>query len=115
LAGKLKFPSHFDPTAKDLVKKLLTADRTKRLGNLKGGADDLKKHKWFRGVDWQGLLNKTVPVSLLTFSCIPLAADPLTFLRFHRHRLFHLISILVIRPILKNMLMLNLVTAKPAT
>jgi protein kinase X len=62
LAGKLRFPSHFDPTAKDLVKKLLTSDRSKRLGNLKGGPDDIKKHKWFRGVDWQGLLNKTVQV-----------------------------------------------------
>ncbi|GAB5589873.1 Cytochrome c oxidase subunit 1 [Umbelopsis nana] len=65
LAGKLRFPSHFDPTAKDLVKKLLTADRSKRLGNLKGGADDIKKHKWFRGVDWQGLLNKTVQAPIV--------------------------------------------------
>ena len=31
----------------DLIKKLLTADLTKRLGNLKAGADDVKKHKWF--------------------------------------------------------------------
>ena len=35
LAGKIQFPSHFDANAKDLVKRLLTADRTKRLGNLK--------------------------------------------------------------------------------
>ncbi|KAI9352488.1 camp-dependent protein kinase [Zopfochytrium polystomum] len=60
LAGKIVFPSHFDPNAKDLIKKLLTADRSKRLGNLKSGSEDIKKHKWFRGVDWQGLLNKTV-------------------------------------------------------
>lgn len=65
LGGKLRFPSHFDPTAKDLVKKLLTSDRSKRLGNLKGGADDIKKHKWFRGVDWQGLLNKTVQAPIV--------------------------------------------------
>jgi serine/threonine protein kinase len=68
LGGKLRFPSHFDPIAKDLVKKLLTSDRSKRLGNLKGGADDIKKHKWFRGVDWQGLLNKTVQVSSISTS-----------------------------------------------
>ncbi|KAG0293540.1 hypothetical protein BGZ96_002709 [Linnemannia gamsii] len=60
LAGRIYFPPHIDPTAKDLIKKLLTADRTKRLGNLKGGSDDIKNHKWFRGVDWQGLLDKTV-------------------------------------------------------
>lgn len=35
LAGRIYFPPHIDPVAKDLIKKLLTADRTKRLGNLK--------------------------------------------------------------------------------
>merc|ERR1712028_293196 len=48
LAGKIEFPRHFDVHAKDLIKKLLTADRSKRLGNLKAGAEDVKKHKWFR-------------------------------------------------------------------
>jgi len=47
LEGKIKFPWHFDRHSKDLIKKLLTADLTKRLGNLKAGADDIKKHKWF--------------------------------------------------------------------
>jgi len=47
LEGKIKFPWHFDRHSKDLIKKLLTADLTKRLGNLKNGADDIKKHKWF--------------------------------------------------------------------
>ncbi|KAG0054059.1 cAMP-dependent protein kinase, partial [Linnemannia elongata] len=60
LEGRIYFPPHIDPTAKDLIKKLLTGDRTKRLGNLKGGSDDIKNHKWFRGVDWQGLLDRTV-------------------------------------------------------
>ncbi len=35
LAGKIVFPSHFDDCAKDLIKKLLTDDRSKRLGNLR--------------------------------------------------------------------------------
>lgn len=52
LAGKIEFPRHFDPHAKDLVKKLLTADRTKRYGCLKDGAEDIKRHKWFKSVDW---------------------------------------------------------------
>jgi serine/threonine protein kinase len=57
LAGRIYFPSHIDATAKDLIKKLLTADRTKRLGNLKvrkwTGASfliDLRAHSsrpWF--------------------------------------------------------------------
>lgn len=35
LGGKIEWPRHMDPIAKDLVKKLLTNDRTKRLGNMK--------------------------------------------------------------------------------
>jgi len=57
LAGKIEFPRHFDVHAKDLVKKLLSADRTKRIGNLKGGAEDIKKHKWFKGFDFAALLS----------------------------------------------------------
>ena len=55
LANKLEFPRHFDVHAKDLVKKLLQSDRTKRLGCLKNGAEDIKKHKWFKGHDWVAL------------------------------------------------------------
>jgi len=64
LAGKLSFPRYFDRNAKGLIKKLLTADLTKRYGCLKGGAEDIKKHKWFSGLDWQALFNRqaTAPI-----------------------------------------------------
>ena len=39
LAGKIEWPRHMDPIAKDLVKKLLVQDRTKRLGNMKVGKE----------------------------------------------------------------------------
>ncbi|KAI8063799.1 camp-dependent protein kinase 9 [Gongronella butleri] len=65
LAGKVQFPAHFDPLAKDLLKRLLVGDRSKRLGNLKGGSEDLKRHKWFRGVDWLGLLEKNVRAPII--------------------------------------------------
>jgi serine/threonine protein kinase len=63
LACKLRFPPHFDPNAKDLVKRLLSPDLTKRFGNLKAGVDDIKTHKWFAGVDWEKLfaLEVTAP------------------------------------------------------
>lgn len=35
LGGRVEWPRHLDATAKDLIKKLLTQDRTKRLGNMK--------------------------------------------------------------------------------
>ncbi|KAI1298188.1 hypothetical protein EDD11_006870 [Mortierella claussenii] len=65
LAGRIYFPAHIDSTAKDLIKKLLTADRTKRLGNLKGGSEDIKNHKWFRGVDWNGLRERRVEAPIV--------------------------------------------------
>lgn len=65
LGGKLVFPGHFDATAKDLIKKLLTPDRTRRLGSLKAGADDIKKHKWFKGVEWSTIYDKSVPAPIV--------------------------------------------------
>jgi len=58
LSGKMTFPAHFDAAAKDLIRKLLTADRTRRLGNLKNGVEDIKKHKWFKGVEWELIIEK---------------------------------------------------------
>ena len=43
----MHIPCIYHAYIQDLIKKLLTADLTKRLGNLKAGADDVKKHKWF--------------------------------------------------------------------
>eukprot|EP00316_Scyphosphaera_apsteinii_P024340 CAMPEP_0119298928 /NCGR_PEP_ID=MMETSP1333-20130426/1060_1 /TAXON_ID=418940 /ORGANISM="Scyphosphaera apsteinii, Strain RCC1455" /LENGTH=326 /DNA_ID=CAMNT_0007300173 /DNA_START=161 /DNA_END=1141 /DNA_ORIENTATION=+ len=60
LEGKIKFPWHFDRHSKDLIKRLLTADLTKRVGNLKGGAEDVKKHKCFSGVAWEDLFDRKV-------------------------------------------------------
>jgi len=61
LICRLKFPSHFDPVAKDLVKKLLSPDLSKRYGNLKGGVNDIKNHKWFAGIDWERLARCETP------------------------------------------------------
>lgn len=62
LAGKLEFPRHLDFYVKDLIKKFLVIDKTRRLGNMKNGADDVKKHRWFKTVDWEGVpLRKLKP------------------------------------------------------
>eukprot|EP00916_Digyalum_oweni_P001797 GHVL01003462.1.p1 GENE.GHVL01003462.1~~GHVL01003462.1.p1 ORF type:complete len:307 (-),score=20.58 GHVL01003462.1:164-1084(-) len=45
LAGRVEYPRYFDARAKDLIKRLLTHDRTKRFGCLKHGAEDIKRHK----------------------------------------------------------------------
>ena len=60
LRGKVKFPSTFDSDAKSLVKHLLVADLAKRYGNLKGGANDIKEHRWFKHFDWKTLIKKDI-------------------------------------------------------
>ncbi|ODM87193.1 Protein kinase DC2, partial [Orchesella cincta] len=52
LAAKIEWPKYIDAVAKDMIKKLLVPDRFKRLGNMKNGAEDVKRHRWFRDVDW---------------------------------------------------------------
>jgi len=61
LAGNIYFPKYFDKNAKSLVKKLLTADLSKRFGNLKAGPDDVLKGKWFASLDFNALKSKTIP------------------------------------------------------
>ncbi|OWZ24022.1 CAMP-dependent protein kinase catalytic subunit [Phytophthora megakarya] len=56
LSGKLNFPRFFDRNAKGLIKRMLTADLTKRYGCLKNGVEDIKKHKFFAGINWEDLL-----------------------------------------------------------
>lgn len=58
LSGKIEWSRHIEPIAKDLVKKLLVQDRTKRLGNMKNGAEDIKRHRWFKHLDWDVVINK---------------------------------------------------------
>lgn len=64
LSGKINFPRFFDRNAKGLIKRLLTADLTKRYGCLKNGAEDIKRSKYFSGTDWDSLLarSNTAPI-----------------------------------------------------
>ncbi|CAD8161756.1 unnamed protein product [Paramecium octaurelia] len=58
LKGKVKFPKNFDNDAKELIKSLLVSDVSKRLGNLKNGANDIKQHKWYQTLNWDSLIKK---------------------------------------------------------
>jgi len=61
LAGKVYFPKYFDKDAKSLVKHLLTADLSKRYGNLKDGSNDILRSKWMADVDWARLERHELP------------------------------------------------------
>ena len=54
------FPS--DPPisegAKDLIRSFCTTDRSKRLGNIEGGAARVKAHPFFNGVNWDDVYNR---------------------------------------------------------
>jgi len=71
LAGRIDFPRHLDVKAKDLIKRLLMHDRAKRFGCLKNGAEDIQKHKWYKGMDWEQLLQRRISPSF-----IPLVKGP---------------------------------------
>uniref|UniRef100_A0A8C4VSS3 Protein kinase domain-containing protein n=1 Tax=Gopherus evgoodei TaxID=1825980 RepID=A0A8C4VSS3_9SAUR len=69
LAGKIDFPRHLDLYVKDLIKKLLVVDRTRRLGNMKNGADDVKRHRWFRSTDWDAVPQRKLKVFCTKILC----------------------------------------------
>jgi len=58
LKNKIRFPRTFNKDARDLVKRLVVANLSKRYGNLINGVEDIKKHKWLREMEWTNLLNK---------------------------------------------------------
>jgi protein kinase A len=62
LKGKIKFPRNFDKDAKSLIKHLLVADLSKRYGNLKNGAEDIKNHRWYGEIDWKQMEAKKLPI-----------------------------------------------------
>lgn len=50
---KLEFPAGFDHDCKSMVKGLLNRSVEARLGNLKGGTEDIRTHRWFSGFPWK--------------------------------------------------------------
>ncbi|CAO1631856.1 unnamed protein product [Parajaminaea phylloscopi] len=65
IACKVRYPPYFEPAAKDLLKNLLTADLTKRFGNLHRGSKDIFGHLWFAEVDWDRLYRREIPAPYL--------------------------------------------------
>ncbi|KAG7291768.1 hypothetical protein NEMBOFW57_001788 [Staphylotrichum longicolle] len=44
--------------AKDIIRQFCTIDRSRRLGNISGGAAKVKAHPFFAGVDWDAVYQK---------------------------------------------------------
>jgi len=60
LSAPLVFEGQFSPEAKSLIEGLLTRDPNKRLGSGVADAEEIKKHPFFRSLDWKKLYNKQV-------------------------------------------------------
>uniref|UniRef100_A0A8C2G006 Ribosomal protein S6 kinase n=1 Tax=Cyprinus carpio TaxID=7962 RepID=A0A8C2G006_CYPCA len=54
------FPSIIGPLAQDLLRKLLVKDPHKRLGSGPRGAEEIKSHAFFKGLNWSDLAEKKV-------------------------------------------------------
>lgn len=61
IINKVRYPSYFTSTAISLLRSLLTADLSKRFGNLARGSTDIFSHEWFQEVDWETLYRKEIP------------------------------------------------------
>ncbi|NXK93773.1 KGP2 kinase, partial [Formicarius rufipectus] len=52
---KLDFPKTITRRPEDLIRRLCRQNPTERLGNLRNGINDIKKHRWLSGFNWDNL------------------------------------------------------------
>uniref|UniRef100_A0AAY4DZD7 cGMP-dependent protein kinase n=1 Tax=Denticeps clupeoides TaxID=299321 RepID=A0AAY4DZD7_9TELE len=57
---KMDFPKKISKRSGDLIRKLCRQNPSERLGHLKNGITDIKKHRWFNGFSWTGLKGRTL-------------------------------------------------------
>ena len=57
---KPRYPDGFDKRLQSLTKHLLRRDLSKRYGNLKDGAEDIKKHRFFEDINFEDLVAKKI-------------------------------------------------------
>ena len=91
LNGQIQWPRSMDRLSRELIKAFLNPDRTKRLGNMIGGPQDILDHAWFRGVDWDALERREINVSF-----IPHAGFFHGLYHFQRHPSFPVLRLLMI-------------------
>ncbi|KFM26059.1 cAMP-dependent protein kinase catalytic subunit alpha [Auxenochlorella protothecoides] len=54
-------PAYFSKDLKDLIRRLLNKQPSRRLGTVQGGVSDIRKHPWFAGFDWSALVSQRMP------------------------------------------------------
>jgi len=62
-------------SAAPIIQGLITKDPAQRLGNLKGGEDDILEHPWFSSIDYEQLRHKEVKAAFVPNIKNPLDAS----------------------------------------
>lgn len=58
LAGEISLPNHLSEASKDFLRHLLARNPDERLGSGSNGAEDVMKHSFFEGVNWDDLYHQ---------------------------------------------------------
>lgn len=69
LNAPISWPSSdiIDRSSRSLIRKLLERDRTRRLGCMSGGVNDIKVHRWFKHISWADVYEQRIQVERETF------------------------------------------------
>lgn len=65
--GEVSFPIEFDENTKNLISSLLDIDPTRRLGCAITGAEEIKSHPWFAGIEWDKVFEHRYQPPLVPF------------------------------------------------
>ncbi|KAI8365469.1 kinase-like domain-containing protein [Choanephora cucurbitarum] len=60
LEGDVNWPDNINAEARDLLENLLKTKASERIGNLKDGVNDIKRHPWFSSIDFDHILAQTI-------------------------------------------------------
>lgn len=58
--GNIKYPVYLSKDAISILQAFFTHDPDKRLGSGKDGMSNIKKHPFFKNIDWDAILNKKI-------------------------------------------------------
>ncbi|KAF4402266.1 hypothetical protein G4B88_003187 [Cannabis sativa] len=60
---KIKLPAYLSSEAHSLLKGMLQKDASKRLGSGAGGSEEIKRHRWFKAINWRKLDGREIQPS----------------------------------------------------
>lgn len=63
--GQIYMPRSIDPITRSLIEGLLNIDPSRRLGCTAIGAEEIKTHSWFQGIDWTKVQNHRYQAPLI--------------------------------------------------